>query len=88
MDIQFMFDEDQQKMEIYTNGCLLTDYPLHSSEVYRLKQEGVTEDIEKHLVAHVCRKNFMQIINHAINIVEKNSPAAISDMFFEFPHER
>ena len=87
MGIQFMLLEDQKKMEIYNNGCLLTDYPLLSSEVNRLKQEGVTNDIRKHLVTQICGKNFIQIINNAINIVERNNGDDSGDMFFEFPHE-
>ena len=87
MGIQFMLVEDQKKIEIYNNGCLLTDYPLLSSEVNRLKQEGVTNDIRKHLATQICGENFIQIINNAINIVERNNNYDSSYMFFEFPHE-
>jgi hypothetical protein len=87
MGIQFMLVEDQKKMEIYNNGSLITDYPLLSSEVNHLKQEGVTDDIRKHLVAQICGKNFMQIIHNAINVVGKNNNADSRDMLFEFPHE-
>jgi len=87
MGIQFMFLEDQKKMELYSNGSLLTDYPLLSSEVNRLKKEGVTDDIRKHLATQICGKNFMHIINNAINIVEKNNNDDSHDMLFDFPHE-
>ena len=87
MGIQFMLVQDQKKMEIYNNGSLITDYPLLSSEVNRLKQEGVTNDIRKHLATQICGENFIQIINNAINIVERNNNDDSSDMFFEFPHE-
>jgi len=87
MGIQFMFLEDQKKMELYSNGSLLTDYPLLSSEVNRLKKEGVTDDIRKHLVTQICGGNFMHIINNAINIVEKNNNDHSRDMLFDFPHE-
>ena len=87
MDIQFMLVEDQRKMEIYNNGYLVTDYPLLSSEVNRLKQAGVTNDIRKHLVTQICGKNFMHIIHDVVNIAERNNNAGSSDMFFAFPHE-
>ena len=87
MDIQFMLVEDERKMEIYTNGFLLTDYPLLPSEVNRLKQAGVTDDIRKPLVTQICGENFMHIIHNAVNIAERNSNEENNDMFFEFPHE-
>ena len=87
MGIQFMLVEDQKKMEIYNNGSLITDYPLLSSEVNHLKQEGVTDDIRKHLVAQICGENFMQIIHNAINVVGEKNNDDSRDMLFEFPHE-
>jgi hypothetical protein len=87
MGIQFMLVADQKKMEIYNNGSLLTDYPLRSSEVNRLKQEGVTDDIRKHLVTQICGENFMQIIHNAINVGGGNNNDDSRDMLFEFPHE-
>ena len=87
MGIQFMLVEDQKKMEIYNNGCLLTDYPLLSSEVNRLKQEGVDDDIREHLVTQICGENFMHIINNAMNIMKKKNTDDSRDMLFEFPHE-
>ena len=45
MDIQFKLVEDEKTMEVYNKGRLVTDYPLLSSEVRLLKQEGVMEDI-------------------------------------------
>jgi hypothetical protein len=87
MDIQFMLVEDERKMEIYNNGYLLTDYPLHPSEVNRLKQAGVIDDIRKHLVTQICGENFMHIIHNVVDIAERNNNEDTSDMFYEFPHE-
>ena len=87
MDIQFMLVEDERKMEIYNNGFLLTDYPLLPSEVNRLKQAGVTDDIRTNLVTQICGENFMHIIHNVVNIAERNGNGEDNDMFFEFPHE-
>jgi len=87
MDIHFMLIEDERKMEIYNNGFLLTDYPLLPSEVNRLKQAGVTNDIRKPLVTQICGENFMHIIHNVVNIAERNSNEDEIDMFFAFPHE-
>ena len=87
MGIQFMLVEDQRKMEIYNNGSLLTDYPLFSPEVHLLKQAGVTDDIRKDLVTHICGIHFMEIIHNAVNVVERNKNDDSGDMLFEFPHE-
>jgi len=88
MGIQFVLVEDQRMMHIYNNGSLLTDYPLLSSEVNLLKQAGVTDDIRKDLVAHICGIHFMQIIHNAVSVVEKNENDDSGDMLFEFPHEQ
>ena len=87
MDIQFMLVEDERKMEIYNNGGLVVDYPLFSTEVEHLKQEGVTDDISSDLVHRICGPQFLRILENAIMIVEKNKPDDNKDMLFEFPHE-
>lgn len=87
MDIQCMLVEDERKMEIYNNGDFLTDYPLLPSEVNRLKQAGVTDDIRTHLVTQICGENFMHIIHEVLNIGERNSTEDNSNMCYEFPHE-
>ena len=55
--------------------------------VWRVYVSTSLSDIRKHLATQICGKNFMQIINNAINIVERNNNDDSSDMFFEFPHE-
>ncbi len=87
MDIQFMLDEDKRKMDIYNNGSFVVDYPLFSTEVDLLKQEGVTEDIGNDLVYRICGQQFLQILRNAIMVVEKDIPDTNKDMLFEFPHE-
>jgi len=87
MGIQFMLVEDQKKMEIYNNGSLLTDYPLISAEVHLLKEAGVTDDIRKELVTHICGIHFMEIIHNAVNVVARNKNNDSSAMLFEFPPE-
>ena len=87
MDIQFMLDEDKRSMEIYNNGSFVVDYPLFSTEVDLLKQEGVTEDIGNDLVHRICGQEFLQILRNAIMVVEKDIPDTNKDMLFEFPHE-
>jgi hypothetical protein len=87
MDIQFMLDEDKRKMDIYNNGSFVVDYPLFSTEVDLLKQEGVTDDIGNDLVHRICGQQFLQILRNAIMVVEKDIPDTNKDMLFEFPHE-
>ena len=87
MDIQFMLDEQKRSMEIYNNGSFVVDYPLFSTEVDLLKQEGVTDDIRNDLVHRICGPQFLQILRNAIMVVEKDNPDGNNDMLFEFPHE-
>ena len=87
MDIQFMLDEDKRSMGIYNNGSFVVDYPLFSTEVDLLKQEGVTDDIENDLVHRICGQQFLKILRNAIMVVEKDNPDTNKDMLFEFPHE-
>ena len=87
MDIQFMLDEDKRKMDIYNNGSFVVDYPLFSTEVDLLKQEGVRDDIGNDLVHRICGQQFLQILEKAIMVVEKDNPDTNKDMLFEFPHE-
>lgn len=87
MDIQFMLDEDKRKMDIYNNGSFVVDYPLFSTEVDLLKQEGVRDDIGNDLVHRICGQQFLQILEKAIMVVEKDNSDTNKDMLFEFPHE-
>jgi hypothetical protein len=87
MDIQFMLDEDKRSMGIYNNGSFVVDYPLFSTEVDLLKQEGVTDDIGNDLVHRICGQQFLQILRNAIMVVEKDNPDTNKDMLYEFPYE-
>lgn len=87
MDIQFMLDEDKRRMEIFNNGSFVVDYPLFSTEVDLLKQEGVKNDIRNDLVQRICGSKFLKILRNAIMVVEKNNPDDNKDMLFDFPHE-
>ena len=87
MDIQFILDEDKKRMEIFNNGNFVVDYPLFSTEVDLLKQEGVTSDISNDLVHRICGSQFLKILRNAIMVVEKSNPNDTKDMLFDFPHE-
>ena len=87
MDIQFMLDENKKRMEIFNNGNFVVDYPLFSTEVDLLKQEGVTGDISNELVHRICGPQFLQILTSVIMVVEKNNHNDNKDMLFYFPHE-
>ena len=83
MDIKFMLIEDKKKMAIYNNGSVVTDYPLVSSEIHFLKEEGVIGSMDRELVVQICGADYLRIIENAIKIGERNN----DDALFEFPQE-
>ena len=87
MDIQFMLVEDEKSMEIYNNESLVTDYPLVSSEVRLLKEEGVKDNISRDLVTRICGAHYLQIIENAIKVGKRKTNDASDDVIFEFPEE-
>ena len=87
MDIRFMLVEDEKSMEIYNNESLVTDYPLVSSEVRLLKEEGVRDNISRDLVTRICGAHYLQIIENAIKVGERNNNDESDDTIFEFPKE-
>ena len=87
MDIRFMLVEDEKSMEIYNNESLVTDYPLVSSEVRLLKEEGVKDNISRDLVTRICGAHYLQIIENAIKVGERNNNDKSDAVIFEFPQE-
>ena len=84
MSIQFLLVENEKRMEIYDRGNFLADYPLFSSEVDFLKQEGVTGIISKDLVSQICGAPFLRVIRKAITVGKEGDE---DNPLFEFPHE-
>ena len=87
MGVQFMLIEDERRMEIYNNESLVTDYPLVSSEVRLLKEEGVKDNISRDLVTRICGAHYLQILENAIKVGKRNTNDASDDVIFEFPEE-
>ena len=87
MDIRFMLVEDERKMEIYHNKSLNTKYPLLIQKIRLLKQEGVMDNISRDLVIRICGTNYLQIIENAIKVGERNNNDKSDAVIFEFPQE-
>ena len=87
MDIKFMLIEDKKKMAIYNNGRVVTDYPLFSSEIHLLKEEGAIGYIDRNLVVRICGADYLQIIENAIKVGERNNNDENHEVLFEFPQE-
>lgn len=82
MDIRFMLIEDKKKMAIYNNGRVVTDYPLVSSEMHLLKEEGAIGNIDRDLVVRLCGADYLRIIENAIKVGERNNTEENHDALF------